>query len=59
MNAYMLSWKIMRQGYYWTTMEANFTLAILYMGNIYYWEDSPTTSNGHEFILVAINYFTK
>ena len=70
MNAHMLSQKIMRQGYYWTTIEANcypcsempsmpspwkskalatyaityhdFTLAVLYMGNIYHWEDSPT-----------------
>ena len=25
MNAHMLFWKIMRQGYYWTTMEANCT----------------------------------
>ena len=24
MNAYMLSRKIMRQGYYWTTMEADY-----------------------------------
>ena len=25
MNAHMLSWKIMRQGYYWTTMETDCT----------------------------------
>ena len=70
MNAHMLLQKIMRQGYYWTTIEAycypcsempsmpspwkskalatyaityhDFTLAVLYMGNRYHWEDSPT-----------------
>ena len=88
MNAHMLSRKIMRQGYYWTIMEAECaahvrechqcqihgdlkhmppmplhtrtspwpfsTWGIDIIGKIH-----PTTSNGHEFILVAINYFTK
>ena len=88
MNAHMLSRKIMRQGYYWTTMEADcvahvrkchqcqvhgvlkhmppmplhimtspwpfFTWGIDIIGKIH-----PTTSNGHKFILVAINYFAK
>ena len=68
MNAHMLSQKIVRQGYYWTTMEVDCvarlevpskrsprrsethathaityydtTLAIFYMGDRYYWEDS-------------------
>ena len=78
----------MRQGYYWTTMEADCvahvqkchqcqvhgdlkhmppmplhtmtstwpfsTWGINIIGKIH-----PTTSNGHQFILVAINYFTK
>ena len=35
------------------------TLAILYMGIDIIGKIHPTASNGHEFILVAINYFTK
>ena len=88
MNAHMLSREIMRQGYYWITMEANFTAhvrkchqcqvhgdlklmppmplhtmtspwpfstwGIDIIGKIH-----PTTSNGQEFMLVAIDYFTK
>ena len=88
MNVHMLSRKIMRQGYYRTTMEADYaahvrkchqcqvhgdlkhkppmplhtmtspwpfsTWGIDIIGKIH-----PTTSNGHEFILVAIDYFTK
>ena len=88
MNAHMLSQKIMRQGYYWTTMEADCaahvkkchqcqvhgdlkhmssmplhtmtspwsfsTWGIDIIGKI-----QPTTSNGNEFILAAIDYFTK
>ena len=88
MNAHMLSRKIMRQGYYWTTMEADYvvhvwkyhqcqvhgdlkhmppmplhtmtspwpfsTWGIDIIGKIH-----PTSSNGHEFILVAIDYITK
>ena len=88
MNAHMLSRKIMRQGYYWTTMEADYaahvqkchqcqvhrdlkhmppmplhtmtfpwpfsTWRIDIIGKI-----QPTTSNGHEFILVATDYFAR
>ena len=88
MNAHMLSRKIMRQGYYWITMEVDyatdvrkchqyqvhgdlkhmlpmplhtmtspwpfFTWEIDIIGKIH-----PLTSNGHEFILVAIDYFIK
>ena len=88
MNAHMLLRKIMRQGYYWTTIEVDCvahvwkcnqfqvhgdlkqmppmplhimtspwpfsTWGIDIIGKIH-----PTTSNGHEFILIAINYFTK
>ena len=88
MNAHMLSQKIMRQNYYWTTMEVDCiahvrkchqcqvhrdpkhmppmplhtmtlswpfsTWRIDIIGNIH-----PVASNGHEFILVAIDYFTK
>ena len=88
MNAHMLSQKIMRQGYYWTTMEADCaahvkkchqcqvhgdlkhmssmplhtmtspwpfsTWGIDIIGKI-----QPTTSNGNEFVLAVIDYFTK
>ena len=86
MNAHMLSRKVMRQGYYWTTMEVDCvahvrkchqcqvygvlkhmlpmslytmtspwpfsTWGIDIIGKIH-----PTTSNGHEFILVAMNSY--
>ena len=88
MNVHMLSQKIMRQGYYWTTIEADCaahvrkchqcqvhgdlkhmppmplhtmtspwpfsTWGLDIIGKIH-----PTTSNGHEFIIIAIDYFTK
>ena len=37
----------------------DFAMTIFSMGYRYYWEDSPKSSSGHEFILVAIDYFTK
>ena len=88
MNAHMLSRKIMRQGYYWTTMEADcaahvqkchqcqvhgdlkhmppmplhtmispwpfFTWGVDIIGKIH-----PIATNGHEFIVRAIDYFIK
>ena len=88
MNAHMLSRKIMRQGYYWTTMEANCAAHVRKChqcqvhGDLKYmppmplhtmtlpwpfsiWEIDiigkihPITSNGHEFVPIAIDYFTK
>ena len=88
MNAHMLSRKIMRQGYYWSTMEANCAVHVqkCYQCQVHGdlkhmppmplhtmtspWPFStwridiirkiyPIASNGHEFILVAIDYFTK
>ena len=88
MNAHMLSRKIMRQGYYWTTMEADCAAHVRKCHQCQAHEDvkhmppvvlhtmtspwpfstwgidiigkiHPTASNGHEFILVAIDYFTK
>ncbi|XP_075649767.1 uncharacterized protein LOC142620255 [Castanea sativa] len=88
MNAHMLSRKIMRQGYYWTTMEAECVAHVRKCYQCQVHEDlkhmppmplhtmtspwpfstwgidiigkiHPTASNGHEFILVAIDYFTK
>ena len=74
MNAHMLSRKIMRQGYYWTTMEADCVAHVRKWHQCQVHGDLkhmppmslhtmtspwPTTSNGHEFILVAIDYFTK
>ena len=37
----------------------DFAMTIFSMGYRYYWKDSPKSSSGHEFILVAIDYFTK
>ncbi|GKV31554.1 hypothetical protein SLEP1_g40233 [Rubroshorea leprosula] len=47
-NGRMLVRKILRAGYYWLTMEHDCIKAI-----------NPKASNGHQFILVAIDYFTK
>ena len=78
----------MRQGYYWTTMKANYAAHVRKCHQCQVHEDlkhmplmplhtmtsprpfstwgieiigkiHPTASNGHEFILVAIDYFTK
>ncbi|XP_058217385.1 uncharacterized protein LOC131328460 [Rhododendron vialii] len=49
MSGVMLARKILRQGYYWSTMESQ---CIDYVRR-------PSVSNGHKFILVAIDYFTK
>ena len=88
MNAHKLSKKIMRQGYYWITMEADYAahiqkchqcqvhrdlkymppMALHTMTSLwpfFTWgidiirKIHTTTSNDHEFILVAIDYFTK
>ena len=88
MNEHMLSRKIMRQGYYWTTMEADCVARVRKChqcqvhGDLKHmppiplhtmispwpfstWEIDiigkihPIASNGHEFILVVIDYFTK
>ena len=37
----------------------DFSLAFLHMGIDIIRKIHPTTSNGHEFILVAVDYFTK
>ncbi|KAL6320241.1 hypothetical protein AAG906_005312 [Vitis piasezkii] len=53
MGGHMLAHKIMRTGYFWLTMEIELW-GIDIIGKI-----SPKSSNGHEYILVAIDYFTK
>ncbi|RVW67048.1 hypothetical protein CK203_066102 [Vitis vinifera] len=55
MGGYMLTCKIMRLGYFWLTMEIDYFQFV---------QDAQSkilskSSNGHEFILVAIDYFTK
>ena len=84
MNAYMFSIKIMRQGYYWTTMETAYAAHVWKYhqcqvhGDLKHMSPMPlhtmtspwpfstwgidiirkihlTASNGHEFILVAID----
>ncbi|RVW61501.1 hypothetical protein CK203_065962 [Vitis vinifera] len=52
-GGHMLAHKIMRIGYFWLTMETELW-GIDIIGKI-----SPKSSNGHEYILVAIDYFTK
>ena len=88
MNTHMLSWKIMRQGYYWITIEADciahvqkchqcqvhgdlkqmlpmplHTMTSPWPFSIWGIEITRkihlTASNGHEFTLVAIDYFIK
>ena len=88
MNAHMLSQKIMRQRYYWTTMEADYAAHVRKCykcqvhGDLKHMPPMPlhnitspwsfstwgidiigkihlTASNGHEFILDSIDYFTK
>ncbi|KAH7855721.1 hypothetical protein Vadar_028116 [Vaccinium darrowii] len=55
MNGTILAKKILRQGYYWFTMETEcIEYGIDVIGKI-----TPAASNGNKFILVAIDYFTK
>ncbi|XP_010653796.1 uncharacterized protein LOC100854428 [Vitis vinifera] len=60
MGGHMLARKIMRTGYFWLTMEIDYCqfvqrlLSIDIIGKI-----SPKSSSGHEYILLAIDYFTK
>ncbi|KAL6319978.1 hypothetical protein AAG906_037055 [Vitis piasezkii] len=54
MGGHMLAHKIMRIGYFWLTMDTDCLWGIDIIGKI-----SLKSSNGHEFILVAIDYFTK
>ncbi|XP_049372641.1 uncharacterized protein LOC125837594 [Solanum verrucosum] len=53
MNGFTLAKKILRSGYFWLTMETD-SWGMDVIGPI-----KPATSNGHRFILVAIDYFTK
>nr|XP_025884738.1 uncharacterized protein LOC112940689 [Solanum lycopersicum] len=53
MNGLTLARKVLRAGYFWMTME-NESWGMDVIGPI-----EPATSNGHRFILVAIDYFTK
>ena len=88
MGGHMLTWKIMRTGYFWLTMETNCCQFVQRCPKCQMHEDlihvppselhaltspwpfsvwginiigkiSPKSSNGHEYILVAIDYFTK
>ncbi|XP_027067852.2 uncharacterized protein [Coffea arabica] len=52
MNGHLLAKKIMRTGYFWLTMEHDCGMDVI--GAI-----DPPASNGHRFILVAIEYFIK
>ncbi|KAJ9704055.1 hypothetical protein PVL29_005372 [Vitis rotundifolia] len=68
MGGHMLARKIMRTGYFWLTMETDccqFLHALTSPWPFSVWgidiigKISPKSSSGHEFILVAIDYFTK
>ncbi|XP_058216783.1 uncharacterized protein LOC131327654 [Rhododendron vialii] len=75
MSGVMLARKILRQGYFWFTMESQYEYENAYMncflfGMTSHWPFSVwgidvigmirlSASNGHRFILVAIDYFTK
>ncbi|XP_074297985.1 uncharacterized protein LOC141628787 [Silene latifolia] len=83
MNAHMLVWKIMRLGYYWTTMETDCRKYVRYYHNCHIFANvqhvphsmlytmtspwavyiiakvNPSGTEGHYFILVAIDYFTE
>ncbi|RVX13396.1 Gag-Pol polyprotein [Vitis vinifera] len=63
MGGHMLTHKIMRAGYFWLTMEIDccqFVQRCPELWGIDIIEKiSPKSSNGHEFILVVIDYFTK
>ncbi|RVW27947.1 Transposon Ty3-I Gag-Pol polyprotein [Vitis vinifera] len=57
MGGHMLARKIMRIDYFWLTMETDyyqFCGGVDVIGKV-----SPKSSSGHEYILVAIDYFTK
>ncbi|XP_070011107.1 uncharacterized protein [Nicotiana sylvestris] len=61
MNGYILAKKILQAGYYWMTMEKH---CFSFVRKCHQCQDvigpiEPKASNGHKFILVAIDYFTK
>ncbi|XP_039166737.1 uncharacterized protein LOC120292553 [Eucalyptus grandis] len=64
MNGHLLARKIMRLGYYWLTMESDCIQHVRFLPFSMWGIDvigpiNPKASNGHRFILVAIDYFTK
>ncbi|XP_027772353.1 uncharacterized protein LOC114076852 [Solanum pennellii] len=58
MNGYTLAKKILRAGYFWMTVENN-CVRFVPWGMDVIGPIEPAASNGHRFILVAIDYFTK
>uniref|UniRef100_A0A2N9FYD7 Uncharacterized protein n=1 Tax=Fagus sylvatica TaxID=28930 RepID=A0A2N9FYD7_FAGSY len=62
-NGPFLARKIMRAGYYWLTMERDCIRHVQTCHKCQMYQNCknapPQASNGHEFILVAIDYFTK
>ena len=62
MNGRMLAMKILRIGYYWNTMETDcvdFVKSCHDCQTHKFGRIAPKASNGHEYILVAIDDFTK
>ncbi|XP_050877297.1 uncharacterized protein LOC127081051, partial [Lathyrus oleraceus] len=59
-NGHAMAKKILRAGYYWLTMESDcFSYPFSMWGIDMIGAIEPKASNGHRFILVAIDYFTK
>ncbi|RVW89799.1 hypothetical protein CK203_034447 [Vitis vinifera] len=59
MGGHMLARKIMRTSYFWLTMETDYCQFIQRLWGInIIGKILSKSSNGHEFILVAIDYFT-
>nr|XP_027124338.1 uncharacterized protein LOC113741048 [Coffea arabica] len=59
MNGHLLAKKIMRTGYFWLTMDMTAPWPCSIWGMDVIGTIDPSASNGHRFILVAIEYFTK
>ncbi|RVW99380.1 hypothetical protein CK203_038508 [Vitis vinifera] len=63
MGGHMLARKIMRTGYFWLTMETDCCQFVQRCPELWgidiIGKISSKSSSGHEFILVAIDYFTK
>ncbi|XP_027178217.1 uncharacterized protein LOC113777381 [Coffea eugenioides] len=59
MNGHLLAKKIMRTGYFWLTMDMTAPWPCSMWGMDVIGTIDPPASNGHRFILVAIEYFTK
>ncbi|XP_058725708.1 uncharacterized protein LOC131597002, partial [Vicia villosa] len=58
-SGHSMAKKILRAGYYWMTIESDCSWPFAMWGIDMIGRIEPQASNGHRFILVAIDYFTK